>query len=60
MYLSCFTMVLRGIHRKVDICQTGYITHSKLRIFPYSEVIHGSTTFRLNKLNERLTIVKEK
>ena len=32
-YLSCFTMVLRGIHRKVDISQTDYSIHSKLRIF---------------------------
>ena len=26
-------VVLRGIHRKVDICQTDYSIHSKLRIF---------------------------
>ena len=32
-YLSCFAVVLRGIHRKVDICQTDYCIHSKLRIF---------------------------
>ena len=54
-YLSCFTMVLREIHEKVDICQTDYSIYSKLRIFLYSEVIHGSITFRLN---QRLTKVK--
>ena len=48
-YLSCFSVVLRGIHGKVDICQNDYSIHSKLRIFPYSEVIHGSTTFKLTK-----------
>ena len=42
-------MVLKGIHGKVDICQTDYTIHSKLRIFPYSKVIHGSTTFKLMK-----------
>ena len=35
-YLSCFAMVLRGIHGKVDICQTDHSIPSKLRIFPYS------------------------
>ena len=39
-YLSCFAMALRGIHEKVDICQT-YSIHAKLSIFPYSEVIYG-------------------
>ena len=48
-YLSCFVMVLRGMHGNIDICQTDYSIHSKLRIFPYSEVIHGSITFRLTK-----------
>ena len=43
-YLSSFAVVLRGIHWKIGICQTDYNIHSKLRIFPYSEVIHGSTT----------------
>ena len=40
-------MVLRGTHGKADIWQTDYSIHSKLRIFPYSEVIHGNTTFTL-------------
>ena len=53
-YLSCFAMILRGIHRKVDICQTDYSIVSKLRIFPYSKVIHGSATFKLTKGLERL------
>ena len=53
-YLSCFAVVLRGIHRKVDICQTNYSILSKLRICPYSEVIHGSTTFKLTKSLKRL------
>ena len=48
-YLSCFVVVLRMIHRKVDICQTDNSIHSELRIFPYSDVIHGSTRFKLMK-----------
>ena len=44
-----FAVVLRGIHRKVDIYQTDYSIHSKQRIFSYSNVIHGSTTFKLTK-----------
>ena len=48
-YLNFFVVVLRGIHRKVDICQTDYSIHSKQRIFPYSNVIHGSTTFKLTE-----------
>ena len=48
-HLNCFAVVLRGIHGKVDICQTDYSIHSKQRIFPYSNVIHGSTTFKLTK-----------
>ena len=43
-YLSCIAVVPRGRHRKINICQT-YIS-SKLRIFPYSEVTHGSTIVR--------------
>ena len=42
-YLSCFAVVLKEIHRKVDICQTNYSIHSKFRIPPYHEVIHRST-----------------
>ena len=39
--LNLLWQVLRGIHEKVDICQTDYSIHSKLRIFCYSEVIPG-------------------
>ena len=35
-HLSCFTMILSGMH-------------SKLTIFPHSEVIHRITTFKLTK-----------
>ena len=48
-YLGCFALVLRGIHGKVDICQTDHRIHFKLRIFAYSDVEHGSTTFRLTE-----------
>ena len=41
-HLNCFAIVLRGIQGKVDICQTDYSIHSKQRILPYSNVIHGS------------------
>ena len=47
-------MVLRGIHEKDDICQTDYTVYSKLRIFPYSEVIYRSITFKLTKDKQRL------
>ena len=47
-YWNCFAVVLRVINRKADICQTGYSIHFKLRIFPYSKFIHGSTTFKNN------------
>ena len=48
-YLSCFAVLLKGMQWKVDICQINYRIHSKLRIFPYSEVIYGSATFKLMK-----------
>ena len=48
-HLNCFSMVLRGTHGKVDICQTDYSIHSKQRISPYSNVIHGNTTLKLKK-----------
>ena len=48
-YLSCFAIVLRGISRNVDISQTDYSIHLKLRIFPYFEAIHGSTTCKITK-----------
>ena len=51
--LSCFAMVLRGIHRKFDIWQTDYGINSKLRIFFYSEVIHESTVLKLRKSQQR-------
>ena len=44
-FLNCSAMVLRGMHRKVDVCQTDYSIHFKLKTFPYPEVIHRSTTF---------------
>ena len=50
--LSCSAVVLRGIHKKVDICQTDHSIHSKQRIFSYSLVIYGRT-----QANERLTKV---
>ena len=56
-YISCFAMVLRMIHEKVEISKTDHSIHSELRIFWYSEVIHGSTTIKLTK---RLTKAKEK
>ena len=53
-YLSCFAMVLRMIHRKVDICQIDHSIHSELRIFSYSDITHGSKTFKLTKGQQRL------
>ena len=47
------------IHGKVDICQTDYSIHSKLRIFPYSEVINRSKHSRKMKrkdLRKMITI----
>ena len=55
-YLSYFAVVLGGTHGKVDIRQTDYSIHSKLRIFLYSEVIHGSKTNI--QANDGLTKVK--
>ena len=52
--LSCFAVVVRGIYGKVDIYQTVYSIHSKLKIFPYSKVIHGSTIFKLTKGQQKL------
>ena len=48
--------MLRGRHRKFAICQTDHSIHPKLRIFPHSEVIHGSNT----EAHQSLTKVKEK
>ena len=55
-YLSYFAVMLRGRHRKFAICQTDHSIHPKLRIFPHSEVIHGSNT----EAHQSLTKVKEK
>ena len=52
-YLSCFAVVLKGIHGKVDVCQTDYIIYSKLRILPYSEWNYNI------QANKRLTKIKE-
>ena len=48
-YLSYFAVGLRGIHGKVDMSQTHYSIHTKQKISPYSQVKHGSTTFKLMK-----------
>ena len=50
-------MVLRRIQGKADICQINCSIHSRLRLFPYSEVIHRSITFKLTKGYKK---VKEK
>ena len=47
-YFSCFAVILRGIHRNIDICQTVYNISSLLEFSPYSEIIHGRT-FKLTK-----------
>ena len=57
-HLDCFAVILGGIRRKVDICQTDYSIHSKQRIFPYSNVIHGSTTFKLTRVKEKQSTIK--
>ena len=33
-YLSCFVVVLRGIHMTMNIFQTDYSVHLRLQIFP--------------------------
>ena len=48
-YLRWLAVALKGIHGNVDIYQTDFKIHSKLRNFPYSDVTHGSTTFKLTK-----------
>ena len=52
-HLSCFPVVVTGIHRKVDMCQTDYSIHSELRVLPYSEGKYNI------QANEKLTKVKE-
>ena len=51
--LSCFAVLLRGIHGKDDICQTDDSIHSKLRISPYCEGKYNI------QANERLTKIRE-
>ena len=46
-YLSCLAVIPGGIHGKVDVCQTDFSIYSKGGIFLYSEVAHGSKTFKL-------------
>ena len=53
-YLSCLAVVLRGIHRKVDICQTDYSIQTKN--FP----LFWSCTWKYIQANKWLTKVKEK
>ena len=52
-FINCFAVVVRGIHGKVDICQTEYSIHSKLRILPYSEGKYNI------EANVRLTKIKQ-
>ena len=33
-YLSCFVLVIRGIHMTINIFQTDYSVHLRLQIFP--------------------------
>ena len=40
------------------ICQIDYSIHYELKIFPYSEVIHWSTTFKLTKVKEKWSTIK--
>ena len=49
VYLSCFAVVLRGIHGNIDVCQTDYSIQSKLEFSPDSDIKHGSATFKLTK-----------
>ena len=55
-YVSCFAVVLR-VMLGIDICETDYNIHAKLRIFP----LFRSHTWKYNiHANKRLTKVKEK
>ena len=49
MFYRVLNMIL-DIHRNADICQTDYNIPSILEFSPYSEVTHGSTTFKLTKV----------
>ena len=45
-YRGCTAVVLRGVHKKVNICQTAKL----ITVFtPNSDVVHGSTTLKLTK-----------
>ena len=56
-YLSCFARVIRGILRDCLIyAKLIFSIHFKLRTFPHSEIVHGSTTLKQAK---RLKKVKE-
>ena len=49
-YLSYFAVILREIQRKRLIYAKPIIVFTpKLEHAPYSELIHGSTTFKLTK-----------
>ena len=48
-YLIYFVLVLRGIYTGKSIYASQTYIRPKLRIFLYSEVIHGSTTYKLQK-----------
>ena len=48
-YLSSFAVVLRRMDRNIEIYQTDYSIPSKLEFSPYSEIIHGVTTFKLTE-----------
>ena len=51
-YLSCLAWFLQGY--TCHICQMYYSIYSKLRIFPYTEVINRSTRFKVTKRQQRL------
>ena len=54
-------MVLRGIHGKVDISQTDYSTHSKLKIFffwSHTSKYNIQTNEGFTKFKEKLSAIK--
>ena len=56
-YLSCFVVVLRGIHMTINIFQTDYSVHLRLQIFP----LFWSHTRKCDIwANESLIKIKEK
>ena len=56
-YLSCFAVVLKGIHSNVDKCQTDYSIPSKSTIFP---LLWSQKWKCNNQANHGLTKGKEK